>query len=113
MLLAKDFLKSFWPEVVNWAFYLLNHCPTCVMKNITPQEAWSRIKAFIKHLRVWGCLAHMHILDAIGGKLDDKRFPCIMLGISDASKCYHLLNPKMKRIVDCKYILFEEDKSWD
>ncbi|RDX61376.1 hypothetical protein CR513_60405, partial [Mucuna pruriens] len=71
---------------INWTFYLLNRYPTHAVKNITPQEAWSGIKPSIKHLRVWGCLAHVHILEA-------KR------GVSDESKGYRLFNPKTKRIV--------------
>jgi len=61
LLSAKWVPKFFWPEAVNWTFYLLNHCPTHVVRNITPQEAWSGIKPLVKHLRVWGCLAHVHI----------------------------------------------------
>jgi len=37
---------------------MLNRCPNHVM-NITPQEAWSGIKPLVKHLRVWGCVAHI------------------------------------------------------
>ncbi|RDX88499.1 hypothetical protein CR513_29897, partial [Mucuna pruriens] len=99
MLSAKGVPKSFWTEAVNWTFYLLNRCPTHAVNNITPQEAWSGIKPSIKHLRVWGCLAHMHILEAKRGKLDDKIFPCILLGVSDESKGYHLFN----RIIGSNY----------
>jgi len=53
MLSTKGIPKFFWLEVVNWAFYLLNRCPTHAVKNITQQEAWSGIKPLIKHLRVW------------------------------------------------------------
>jgi len=113
MLSAKGIPKKFWPEAVNWAFYLLNRCPTNAMKNITPQEAWSGIRPSIKHLRVWGCLAHVHILDATRGKLDDKSFPCILLGVSSELKGYRLFDPKTKRIVISKDVLFEEEKSWN
>jgi len=113
MLSARRVPKTFWPEAVNWAFYLLNRCPTHAVKYVTPQEAWSGIKPSIKHLRIWGCLAHVHIPDAKRGKLDDKSFPCIMLGVSDESKGYRLFDPKVKRIVVSKDVLFEEEKGWD
>ncbi|RDX74343.1 hypothetical protein CR513_45924, partial [Mucuna pruriens] len=64
MLSIKGVPKSFWTEPVNWTFYLLNYCPTHIVKNITPKEAWSGIKPSIKHLRVWECLAHVHIPEA-------------------------------------------------
>jgi len=71
LLSAKRVPKTFWTEAVNWAFYLLNRCLTHVVRNITPQEAWSVIKPSVKHLRVWGCVAHVHIPEAKRGKLDD------------------------------------------
>jgi hypothetical protein len=113
MLSAKKVPKLFWTEAANWTFYLLNRCPTHAVKNITPQEAWSGVKPSVEHLRVWGCIAHVHIPEAKRGKLDDKSFPCIMLGVSDESKGYRLFDPKTKRIVVSKDVVFEEEKSWD
>ena len=39
MLLEKGLPKTFWPEVVNTAVYLLNRCPTNIVWNKTPFEA--------------------------------------------------------------------------
>lgn len=113
MLSAKRVPKLFWAEATKWSFYLLNRCPTHAVKKITPQEAWSGVKPSVQHLRVWGCIAHVHIPDAKRGKLDDKSFPCIMLGVSDESKGYRLFDPKTKRVVVSKDVIFEEEKSWD
>lgn len=113
MLAAKKIPKPFWAEAVNWTFYLLNRCPTLAVKNITPQEAWSGIKPSVNHLRVWGCMAHVHIPEAKRGKLDDKSFPCILMGVSDESKGYRLFNPKTGKIIVSKDVIFEEEKSWD
>ncbi|CAJ2637501.1 unnamed protein product [Trifolium pratense] len=113
MLSAKRVPKLFWAEAAKWTFYLLNRCPTHAVKNITPQEAWSGVKPSVQHLHVWGCIAHVHIPEAKRGKLDDKSFPCIMLGMSDESMGYRLFDPKTKRIVVSKDVIFEEEKSWD
>jgi len=59
-----------------------------------------------------GCLAHVHVPNATRGKLDDTSFLCILLGVSSESKAYRLFDPKTKRIVVSKYVLFEEEKSW-
>jgi len=88
MLSAKRVPKVFWAEAAKWTFYLLNRCPTHAVKNITPQEAWSGVKPSVQHFRVWGCIAHVHIPEVKRGKLDDKSFPCIMLGVSDELKGY-------------------------
>ena len=113
MLAAKKMPKTFWTEAVKWTFYLLNRCPTLAVKNVTPQEAWSGVKPSVDHFRVWGCIGHVHIPEAKRGKLDDKSFPCILLGVSEESKGYRLFNPKTKRIVTSKDVLFEEERSWD
>jgi hypothetical protein len=42
------------------------------IKNITLKEAWSGIKPSVEHFRVFGCLAHVHVLDAKRTKLEDK-----------------------------------------
>ena len=58
-------------------------------------------------------MAHVYILEAKRGKLDDKSFPCILLGVTDESKGYRLFDPKIKRIVVSKDVMFEEEKIWD
>lgn len=61
MLSETKMHKSFWPEAVRWSFYLLNRCPNVSFKDLTPEEAWSNVKPTVKHLRVFGCVAYMHI----------------------------------------------------
>ena len=39
ILSGKGIPKPFWPEAVNWAFYVLNRCPTYALTDITPHEA--------------------------------------------------------------------------
>jgi transposase InsO family protein len=113
MLSDKRILKTFWPEAVNWTFYVLNRCPTFAVKDITPQEAWSGIKPLVDHFRVFGCLAHVHIPDVRRGKLDNKSFPCVLLGVSEESKGYRLFDLIAKKIVVSRDVVFEEEKQWD
>ena len=97
MLSDKKLPKTFWPEAVKWTFYVLNRCPTLAVKNITPQEAWSGVKPSVEHFRVFGCLAHVHVPAAKRGKLDDRSFPCVLLGVSEESKGYRLFDPIAKK----------------
>ena len=98
---------------MNWTFYVLNRCPTLVVKNVTPQEAWSGVKPSVEHFRVFGCLAHVHIPDARRGKLDNKSFSCVLLGVSEESKGYRLFDPIARKIVVSRDVIFEEEKQWD
>lgn len=113
MLSEKKIPKGFWPEAVNWTVHVLNRSPTLIVKNMTPEEAWSGIKPSVEHFRVFGCVSHVHILDAKRTKLEDKSFSCVLLGVSEESKAYRLYDPVSKRIVVSRDVKFEEDKSWD
>ena len=61
MLQSKGLSLSFWAEATNFANYIVNHTPTKVVKNITPEEAWSSIKPDVSHFRVFGSEAWAHI----------------------------------------------------
>ncbi|GAA0159049.1 transmembrane signal receptor [Lithospermum erythrorhizon] len=61
LLSAKQMPKYLWSEVVVWSTYVLNRCPTITVKGKTPQEAWSGRKPDVDNLKVWECLAHVHI----------------------------------------------------
>lgn len=65
--------------------YVQNRSPTAVLENITPEEAWSGKKQGVEHFRVFGCVAHVHILDQKRSKLDDKSKQCVLLGVSEES----------------------------
>ena len=99
MLSEKKIPKSFWPAAVNWMVHVLNRSPTLIVKNLTPEEAWSGIKPSVEHFRVFGCVSHVHIPDAKRTKLEDKSFSCVLLGVSEESKAYRLYDPVSKRIV--------------
>lgn len=62
---------------------------------------------------MWGSLAHAHISDEKRGKLDDKSTICILLGFSEESKGYRLYDPKTKKIIISRDVVFEETKSWN
>lgn len=110
MLSAKKVPKSFWPEAVKWTFYVLNICPTLAVKDVTPREAWNGVKPSVEYFRVWGCIGHVHIPEAKRGKLDDKSFPCVLIGVSTESKAYKLFDPKNKQGIVSRDVVFRKKK---
>lgn len=104
--------QVFWPEASKWATYVLNISPTLSVKDITPEEAWSNKKPSVKHFRVFGCLAFVHIPDVHRKKLDNKSKQCVFLGISGESKAYKFYDPIEKRIIVSRDVVFEETKGW-
>ena len=86
MLKEKHFPNEYWDEVVHCAAYVLNICPTKSVMNRVPKEAWSGIKQFVTHMRVFGCVAYAHIPDQLRKKLDSKGEKCIFIGYNGESK---------------------------
>lgn len=102
---------NFWAEAVNTAVYLINLSPTKVLKNVTPNEAWSGIKPNVKHLRIFGCKAMAHIPKERRRKWDPKSEEFIFVGYSDETKGYRLLNSRTKKVVIRRDVEFIETKS--
>ncbi|MCH80483.1 hypothetical protein A2U01_0001252 [Trifolium medium] len=83
------------------------------LKDITPEKAWSGVKPSVHHFRIFGCLAHVHILDVHRKKLDGKSIKCIHLGVSEESKAYKVYDPIAKKIIVRRDVIFEENKGWN
>ncbi|GKA00599.1 retrovirus-related pol polyprotein from transposon TNT 1-94 [Tanacetum coccineum] len=113
MLSGKKVPKSFWPEAVNWTVHILNRSPALIVKNKCPEEAWSGFKPSVSYFKVFGSIAHVHILDCKRTKLDDKSKKCVFLGVSEESKAYRLYNPISQNIIVSRDVVFDEDSSWD
>ncbi|RDX99787.1 Copia protein, partial [Mucuna pruriens] len=53
MLIGKQVPKIFWPEATRWCVHILNRCPTAVVQDKTPEEAWSGVKPIVDYFRNW------------------------------------------------------------
>jgi hypothetical protein len=54
MIQSKGLSLKYWAEAINCANYIVNHTPTKALKNITPEEAWTKIKPDVSHfLCIW------------------------------------------------------------
>lgn len=109
MLFDADLEKRFWAEAVSTAAYLLNRTPCRSSKLKTPEEFWSGKQPDLSHLRVFGCIAMVHIPKERRKKLDAKSAQCIFVGYSDDSKGYRLFNKATGKIVTARDVVFIED----
>jgi hypothetical protein len=80
MLKTKKIPKEFSVKVVDCATYLSNKCPTKSLNGITPQEAWSRRKPSVSHLKIFRSFGYVHVDDQVRTKLDDKSKKIIFVG---------------------------------
>ena len=74
MLADSGLPHKFWAEAVSTAAYLINQSPTKSLSDETPFESWHGKKPNVKHLRVFGCSAYIHIPN---NELDPKTKKCI------------------------------------
>jgi len=86
ILIEKQLPKIFWAEAARWCVHVLNKCPTAVVPTM-------------EYFRVFGCVAHVHIPNQHIIKLDNKSKMCVLLGVTDESKAYRLIDPISKKII--------------
>ena len=66
----------------------MNRTPTASIHDLTPKERFIGIKSDVSHLKVFGCIAYVHIPDELRTKLDPKAEKCIFIGYSLEQKGY-------------------------
>ena len=116
MLKVKHLPKEFWAEAVSCAIYLRNRSPNRNVRDQTPQEAWSGRKPSVKHLRILGSIAYVHVPYQRRAKLDDDRsVKYVFVGYDTSSKGYKLYNPSNNKVVVSRDIEFNEEapQNWE
>ncbi|GJR20291.1 ribonuclease H-like domain, reverse transcriptase, RNA-dependent DNA polymerase [Tanacetum coccineum] len=63
---------TLWGEAVHQAVYIQNRVPIKTLGDTTPYERWSGKKPNLKHLRVFGCVAHSNVLRRAQQKRDSR-----------------------------------------
>ncbi|RVW99216.1 Retrovirus-related Pol polyprotein from transposon TNT 1-94 [Vitis vinifera] len=94
MLFEKKLPKLLWAEAVNTSVYLLNRLPTKSVQSKTPIEAWSGVKPFVKHLKVFGSLCYLHVPFIKRGKLDERVEKGVFVGYAVESKAKKTIGVK-------------------
>ena len=108
MLADSGLPQKFWAEALSTAAYLINRSPTRSLTGKTPFEAWFGKKPNVKHLRVFGCAAYIHVPKDVRKKLDPKAKKCIFLGYGTTRKGYRLYDHKSSSIIHSRDIVFNE-----
>jgi hypothetical protein len=82
MLNEKNLPNYFWAKMVTTTVYIMDQTPTTSIHGMTPEKKFTGKKPNVSHLRVFGCIAYVHILDEKRSKLDPKAKKCIFIGYS-------------------------------
>ncbi len=108
MLVDAKLPHKFWAEALSTAVYLKNRSPTKALRDLTPNEAWTKKKPKVEHLRVFGCDAYAHVPKDERQKLDTKSRKCIFLGYGAETKGYRLYDPKRAKVFFSRDVRFNE-----
>jgi transposase InsO family protein len=106
---SKGLSLLYWAEAINCANYILNCTPTKALKNITPEQASTKIKPDVSHFRVFGSIAWAHIPDEKRKALKPKSEKCIFVGYCENVKGYIPLQPHCNEIILRKDVKFDEN----
>jgi hypothetical protein len=109
MIQSKGLSLKYWEEAINCANYIVNRTPTKSLKNITLEEAWTKIKPDVSHFHVFGSIAWAHIPDEKRKALQPKSEKCIFVGYSEDVKGYRLLQSHCNEIIIRRDVKFDEN----
>jgi transposase InsO family protein len=98
MLNEKNLPNYFWVEAIAIVVYIMNRTPIVAIHGMTPKEKFTCNKPNVSHLRVFSCIAYVHVLDEKRSKLDPKAEKCIFIGYSLEQKGYRCFNPSTRKL---------------
>jgi hypothetical protein len=113
MLFHLNTPTELWAEAVNTAVYLRNRSPTTALDGITPYESLFNRKPDVANLRVFGCVAFVHVPDNQRKKLDAKSRKAIFVGYPESTKGYKLYDPDSHSFIRSRDVVFLERKFLD
>ncbi|XP_037497305.1 uncharacterized protein LOC119371382 [Jatropha curcas] len=103
--------KSFWPEAVATATYILNRLPTKILDLQIPLQTLAQFTKVPPTLtlqpRIFGCSVFVHIPKSERSKFDPCTEKCVFVGYRVNQKGYRCYNPKTSRmftIMNCDFL---------
>ncbi len=111
LMVDKSMPHHYWAEAIVTAVYIMNRTPTTVVHGMTLEEKYSGRKLDLSHLKVFGCIAYVHVPNELRTKLDPKAKKCVFIGYSLEQKGYRCYNPITRKMRVNKDVVFDEMSS--
>ena len=99
IMFSMNVQKYLWREAVLTASYLINRMPTRALRYSTPLDCLKKKKIPLSRiysdlpLKVFGCIAFVHIPNHTRSKLDPRAEKCVFIGYASNKKGYKCYNP--------------------
>jgi transposase InsO family protein len=82
-----------WAEASMTTMYVHNRSPHHILKNMTPEEAFTGVKPEVGHFRIFGCPVYFHVPKEKRTKLDPSGRKGTFVGYNESSKAYQIYIP--------------------
>lgn len=86
----KDLPLSLWTEATSAIVYIHNRIPHAILEDKTLDEAFTRVKPEVGHLRIFCCLVHIHVPKEKRMKMGPSRKKGMFIGYSETLNSYHI-----------------------
>jgi len=100
--------KHFWAEAVNTAAYLINRSPSVPLDFKLPEEVWTGKEVKLSHLKIFGCVAYVHVNSNDRDKLDPKAKKCFFIGYGNDNLGYRFWDDENRKIIRHRDVTFNE-----
>jgi hypothetical protein len=108
MILDSGLSAKWWAEAWSYSEVVENLLPSARHPGTIPEERWMGEKQDVGHLRVWGCVAYVHIPREKGlGKLGNRGQKGRFIGI-ETQGIFWILIPETGEIIRSRNVRFEE-----
>jgi hypothetical protein len=81
---------TLWEEACMTAVYVQNRIPHQILKNITLEEAFTKVKPEIGHFIIFGCPMYLYVPKEKRSKLEPSRTKGTFVGYNESSKAYRI-----------------------
>jgi hypothetical protein len=98
---------SLWGYALESAAYLLNRVPSKSVTS-TPYEIWKGRKPEFKHVKIWGCTAHVKRHDP--DKLESRTDKCRFVGYPKETFGYYFYHPSEQKVFVARKAVFLEEE---
>ena len=109
MLFDSGLPQRFWGEAVTTANYIRNRL-AIGPNGMTPEEAFTKEKPSISHMRAFGCLAYAFQASETRKKLDPNSIKTVFVGYEESTRQYRVYDPVKDKLIRSSNVEFYEDR---
>lgn len=111
MLQDSGLQPRFWAEALVAFVHIRNRCEHKLTEGLTPIELWSGHKPSVRHFKIFGSLAFVHIPKVHRNKLQPRAKPGILVGYATGTKGYRIFIPKEHKVIETIHVKIDETKN--